>query len=92
MTITLTPETEAKLREWAERDGEDINALADALIAAALEGAQDRAPGIGRGRHPVSNGDRDSRLARECAKLDPREEQTLAEEGMAADSAIWPQY
>ena len=32
------------------------------------------------------------RLARECAKLDPREEQALAEEGMAQELAQWPAY
>src|ERR1041384_5646801 len=39
MTITLKPETEAKLREKAEREGQDANELADALLAAALEWA-----------------------------------------------------
>jgi Arc/MetJ-type ribon-helix-helix transcriptional regulator len=33
-----------------------------------------------------------SRLARECAKLDPRFEQELAEEGMVEDAAQWPEY
>ncbi|HEV2970916.1 MAG TPA: ribbon-helix-helix domain-containing protein [Pirellulales bacterium] len=33
-----------------------------------------------------------SRLARECAKLDPSFEQQLAEEGMAADFEQWPEY
>ena len=37
MTITLTPETEARLRARAEQEGEDINTVADALINAALE-------------------------------------------------------
>ncbi|HVE69984.1 MAG TPA: ribbon-helix-helix domain-containing protein [Thermoanaerobaculia bacterium] len=32
-----------------------------------------------------------SRLARECAKLDPREEQALADEGYAGESE-WPEY
>lgn len=32
-----------------------------------------------------------SRLARECAKLDVREEQALADEGYAGDSE-WPEY
>ena len=35
---------------------------------------------------------RGSRLARECAKLDKSEEQALAEEGFAADTAAWPEY
>ncbi len=33
-----------------------------------------------------------TRLARECAKLDPREEQTLADEGMTQELAQWPAY
>ena len=33
-----------------------------------------------------------SRLARECAKLDPLFEQQLAEEGLAKDLQQWPAY
>lgn len=33
-----------------------------------------------------------SRLAVECAKLDPREEQVFAEEGMDQELATWPEY
>ena len=33
-----------------------------------------------------------SRLARECAKLDPTFEKALAEEGMSEDAAQWPEY
>ena len=33
-----------------------------------------------------------SRLARECAKLDPKEEQAFAELGLAEDVAEWPEY
>ena len=33
-----------------------------------------------------------TRLAQECAKLDPMEEQALAEEGLAAEVAQWPPY
>ena len=33
-----------------------------------------------------------SRLARECAKLDPHEEQALAEEGLDQEWATWPAY
>ncbi|MDQ7780083.1 MAG: ribbon-helix-helix domain-containing protein [Planctomycetota bacterium] len=32
------------------------------------------------------------RLARECAKLDPAFEQAMAEEGMSAEVAEWPEY
>jgi len=33
-----------------------------------------------------------SRLAEECAKLDPLYERALAEEGMGAELAEWPEY
>jgi len=33
-----------------------------------------------------------SRLARECAKLNPRFEQQLADESLGEDSATWPKY
>ena len=33
-----------------------------------------------------------SRLARECAKLDARAEQALADEGMSEELASWPRY
>ncbi len=33
-----------------------------------------------------------TRLARECAKLDPAAEQAFAEEGLAEDLAAWPRY
>jgi metal-responsive CopG/Arc/MetJ family transcriptional regulator len=32
------------------------------------------------------------RLARECAKLDPKEERSIADEGLAADRDAWPEY
>ena len=32
------------------------------------------------------------RLARECAKLDPKFEQSLADEGVSEDLAEWPEY
>jgi len=32
------------------------------------------------------------RLAAECAKLDPKFEQSLADEGLAADTAAWPEF
>jgi metal-responsive CopG/Arc/MetJ family transcriptional regulator len=35
---------------------------------------------------------RHGRLARECAKVDPRAEQALAEEGIAEDVKEWPEY
>jgi len=33
-----------------------------------------------------------TRLARECAKLDPDEERALAEEGLAGGAETWPEY
>jgi len=36
MSITLTPETESRLREQAERIGKDADSLADAIIATGL--------------------------------------------------------
>lgn len=33
-----------------------------------------------------------TRLAEECAKLDPTEEQQLADEGLAATGESWPEY
>lgn len=33
-----------------------------------------------------------SRLARECAKLDPDEERALAEEGLEGSRDTWPEY
>jgi metal-responsive CopG/Arc/MetJ family transcriptional regulator len=33
-----------------------------------------------------------SRLARECARLDPDFERSLAEEGMSGELAAWPEY
>ena len=33
-----------------------------------------------------------SRLVRECSKLDPKFEQALAEEGLSAQLAEWPEY
>ncbi len=33
-----------------------------------------------------------TRLARECAKLDPKSEATLADETLPTDRATWPEY
>lgn len=35
---------------------------------------------------------RRTQLARECAKLDPREEAALADEGLREDLCEWPAY
>ncbi len=47
MTITLNPQTEAKLRAKADQEGQDINSLADELLGLILDwDAQDRAEAI----------------------------------------------
>lgn len=33
-----------------------------------------------------------SRLARECVRLNPREERALAEIGLASEATEWPEY
>jgi Arc/MetJ-type ribon-helix-helix transcriptional regulator len=33
-----------------------------------------------------------TRLAAECAKLDPEFERALADEGLSEESAVWPEY
>lgn len=33
-----------------------------------------------------------NRLARECSKLDPAFEKTMAEEGMSEELGVWPEY
>jgi Arc/MetJ-type ribon-helix-helix transcriptional regulator len=48
---------------------------------AVQEAVRDKLERLGKGR-----------LARECAKLDPREEKALAEEGFGADATTWPEY
>ena len=40
MTITLAPQTETKLREWADREGQDVTTLVDVLLAASVEAAE----------------------------------------------------
>jgi len=33
-----------------------------------------------------------ARFVRECAKLDPKFEEAMAEESLAAENEIWPEY
>ena len=65
MTITLTPQTEARLRERAVRDGQDMNAVADMLINTALEWEiqdhEELMAGVERGDQAISEG-RERRL------------------------------
>jgi len=39
-----------------------------------------------------SRREKHTRFAEECAKLDPKVEQSLTEEGLAQDVATWPDY
>jgi predicted transcriptional regulator len=55
MTLTITPETEAMLLAKAERDGEDINTLADGLLADLL--ARDQAEEIAALRAGLESSD-----------------------------------
>lgn len=60
MSITIHPDTEAKLREKAVREGQDLDTLADTLLNRVLEWeAQDRAEaveGIKRGFEAFEQG------------------------------------
>lgn len=60
MSITITPETEARLRQKAVREGQDMNTLADQILAAVLEWeAQDHTEaveGIQRGLNDFEAG------------------------------------
>lgn len=60
MTITLAPQTEAKLKEMAAREGRDENTLADALLAEVLEAANrdhsETLEGVERGRQAYAEG------------------------------------
>ncbi len=53
MPIILTEQTETRLREKAEREGQDMNAIAGALLASALDWdareREDAAEGIRHG-------------------------------------------
>jgi Arc/MetJ-type ribon-helix-helix transcriptional regulator len=48
---------------------------------AISEALQEKIAHLGRGR-----------LARECAKLNPKAEQALADEGLSRDLKNWPKY
>lgn len=68
-------------RLLAELDGlvaENVFANRSQAVQAAVQEKLDR---MRRGR-----------LARECAKLDPVQEQAMAEEGMSQELARWPEY
>ncbi len=60
MTITIAPQTEAKLKEMATREGRAENTLADALLAEVLEAANrdhsETLEAIERGRQAYAEG------------------------------------
>ena len=47
--------------------------------------------GLSKDRHRTPSR-RQFRRAEECAKLDPAAERAMAEEGLGADTAGWPEY
>ena len=60
LTATLTPRTGQHLREKAEREGQDVNAVADAVIWATLEREarefEETVAGIQRGLQSAAEG------------------------------------
>jgi predicted transcriptional regulator len=60
MPITINPKTEARLRERAGAEGQDVDTLADLLINMALEweakDREDTVDGIKRGLEAVDQG------------------------------------
>jgi Arc/MetJ-type ribon-helix-helix transcriptional regulator len=69
---------------------EDLVARLDALVAARRFANRSRAVQEAV-REKLERLDR-TRLASECAKLDPGHEQALAELGMNMDAQSWPEY
>lgn len=55
--ITLTPQTDARLRAAATRTGEDAAGLADGLLAEALTDYEETLEGIERGLDAARAGD-----------------------------------
>ncbi len=62
----------------------------DSLVARRLFPSRSRA--IQTALHEKIERMEGSRLAAECAKLDKKAEQALAEEGLGVDSATWPEF
>ena len=68
----------------------DLLAQVDQLVAAHV--FPNRSKAIQAALQDKLTRMRHSRLARESAKLDPRHEQAVAEEGMDQELASWPVY
>jgi len=64
-----------------ELDGLVAAAVYPSRSAAIQDAVRDRLTRVAR-----------TRLAAECAKLDPAFEQRLADEGLAAEAGEWPEY
>ena len=62
----------------------------DSLVARRV--FQNRSRAIQTALHEKIERLQGSRLAAECAKLDPEFEQSLAEEGLGADVDAWPKF
>jgi Arc/MetJ-type ribon-helix-helix transcriptional regulator len=62
----------------------------DSLVARKV--FQNRSRAIQIALHEKIQRVQGSRLAAECAKLDPKFEQALAEEGLGADAFEWPEF
>ena len=58
MTISILPETEARLREKAAREGQDVDAVAEALLTMALDSeAREREEAIDGIRRGLADSD-----------------------------------
>ena len=68
----------------------DVVKELDRLVAEAELGSRSHAIQIAV-REKLARLRRD-RLAKECAKLDPVAERSMAEEGISADGLAWPEY
>ncbi len=62
----------------------------DSLVARRV--FQNRSRAIQIALHEKIERVQGSRLAAECAKLDPKFEQSLANEGLGVDVAAWPEF
>ena len=62
----------------------------DSLVARRVFPNRSRA--IQTALHEKIEGMEGSRLAAECAKLDKKFEQALAEEGLGVDADLWPEF
>ena len=62
----------------------------DSLVARRV--FQNRSRAIQIALHEKLERMQGSRLAAECAKLDPQFEQSLADEGLGVDTAAWPEF